>query len=370
LCREPSTVNERRSPVRSEYFITLDTHCRSSEGCIKTTGGKLIKREHMATTLPALIEFIRSVPHPRRVCFEEGPLAGWLYRGLCQEADELVVCDPRRNAYVGKDGDKDDPIDAEKLNDLFRSKMIRPVHQNQSIERAGFKQLVSAYHAAVGRRVCEANRLIGLGKRWGLLWNTALLLEVEAKTSLKERVKAAGAPECVQAMVGLLCGGVQQVAELEEALEQRLKKIAKGDELMKRLMEVPGYGPIRAVTLVAYLDTPWRFRSREALWKYCGIGLRRSGSGDGPEFVQVEQQCNRILRNVVIGAAQRVIQEVKENEDELNVFARRYARWIRKGISPCNARRNVARLLSTTAWAMWKSGQAFCPEWIDKTSEG
>ena len=329
-----------------------------------------MKREHMATTLPAVIGCIRSVPHVRRVCFEEGPLAGWLYRGLRQEADELVVCDPRRNAYVGKDGDKDDAIDAEKLNDLFRSRMIRVVHQNDSVERAGFKQLVGAYHAAVRRRVSQANQLMGLAKRWGLLWNTAMLLEAKAKTSLKEKMKGAGAGECVQAIVELLAEGVGQAAEVEEALEQRLRTIARGDELMKRLMELPGYGAIRAVTLVAYLDTPWRFKSREALWKYCGIGLHRAGSGDGPEFLAVEQQCNRTLRGVVIGAAQKVIQEVKEDEDEPNVFARRYARWIKQGVSPRNARRNVARLMTTTAWAMWKSGQSFCPEWIEKTSGG
>ena len=41
-------------------------------------------------------------------------MAGWLYRNLTGVADEIVVCDPRRNAHIAKDGDKDDAIDAEK----------------------------------------------------------------------------------------------------------------------------------------------------------------------------------------------------------------------------------------------------------------
>lgn len=356
--------------MRTEYFITLDTHCRSSDACVKTGGGKLVKRERMATTIPALLDFIRSVPHPRYVCFEEGPLAGWLYRSLRLESRRVVVCDPRCNAYIGKDGDKDDPIDAEKLNDLFRAELIRPVHQTDCATRAGFKQLVGAYHAAVRRRVREANHLIGLGKRWGLLWNTALLLEGESKSSLKEKIKSAGAPECVQAIVELLAGGVSQAAEIEDALHGRVVKAARASELIKRLMELPGYGEIRAATLVAFLDTPWRFKSRAALWKYCGIGLRRAQSGDGPQHLKVEQQCNHVLRGVVIGAAQKVIQE-QENPDheQMNVFAQRYVQWIKQGVSPRNARRNLARVMTTTAWAMWKTGETFHPQWIQRPSQ-
>jgi len=371
--------------VRTEYFITMDTHCRTTDACVKTGRGKLVKRQRMPTTITDLMAFIQSIPQPRHVCFEEGPLAGWLYRNLRHEAKTMVVCDPRRNAYVGKDGDKDDPIDAEKLNDLFRAGLIRPVHQNDSGDRAAFKQLAGAYHQSVSRRIGEANRLIGLAKRWGLLWNTDLLLQADSKNFLKAKIAAAGAPQSVQAIVELWVDGVQQSARTEEALSKRLNQIAHSNELIKRLMKLPGYREIRATTLVAYLDTPWRFKSREALWKYCGIGLRREKSGDGPEYLKVEQQCNRTLRGVVIGAAQSAIDQMtkkekasknedhlnQENHDEtVNVFARRYARWIKQGISPRNARRSVARLMTTAAWAMWKNGTAFCPQWIDKESQG
>ena len=38
-------------------------------------------------------------------------------------------------------------------------------------------------------------------------------------------------------------------------------------------------GLIRSVTLLAYLDTPWRFKRKTKLWKYCGVGLQRATSG-------------------------------------------------------------------------------------------
>ena len=34
----------------------------------------------------------------KRLTFEEGALAGWLYRNLRAHVDEIIVCEPRRNA--------------------------------------------------------------------------------------------------------------------------------------------------------------------------------------------------------------------------------------------------------------------------------
>ncbi len=38
--------------MRTEYFITMDTHCRSTDVCIKTGGGKLLRRDHLPTGIP------------------------------------------------------------------------------------------------------------------------------------------------------------------------------------------------------------------------------------------------------------------------------------------------------------------------------
>ena len=57
---------------------------------------------------------------PRTLTFEEGPLADWLARTLRPHVERVIVCDPRRNALIAKSGDKDDPIDAERLAQLLR----------------------------------------------------------------------------------------------------------------------------------------------------------------------------------------------------------------------------------------------------------
>ena len=348
--------------MATEYFITMDTHCRTTDVCIKTAGGKLVRREHLTTGIPQLRELIESVPHPRRVAFEEGALAGWLYRNLQSTADELIVCDPRRNAHVAKDGDKDDPIDAEKLNNLYRGGFLKVVHQQDSSSKAATKQVIGLYHDRVVHRLGEGNRLLALGKRWGILLKRSTLQEIDARQVLQTRLGEAGAPQHIQMLAGELWDGLEVALRQEQVLYDQVCALVKQDKVMSRVAELPGYGPVRSATLVSYLDTPWRFRSKSALWKYVGIGLHREKSGQDLDVICVEQACNRLLRAVVIGAAQSVIDQKK------SVFAERYAQWVRNGLSFRNARRNVARDQVTAIWGMWKSDKAFDVSLISRPS--
>ena len=344
--------------MRTEYIITMDTHCRTTDACIKTAGGKLVRRAHLSTGIPQLRELIESVPRPRRLCFEESSMAGWLYRNLKQCVDELVVCDPRRNAHIVKDGDKDDAIDAEKLNDLYRGGYLKAVHQLDCVDDVSIKQVIGMYHDRVAHRVSEGNRLLSLGKRWGVMLTRSRLVEAEGQRALRSALEDAAVPQAIVTLAEDLRRGLVQAVEQEQSLYGQVCDIAKGHKVMSRVSELPGYGPIRAATLISHLDTPWRFKSKSALWKYVGIGLRRERSGDGPSIITVEQSCSRLLRNVVIGAARTAIQQ------KANVFAERYARWIQAGLSPRNARRNVARDQVTAVWGMWKTDSAFDAELI------
>jgi hypothetical protein len=57
---------------------------------------------------------------------------------------------------------------------------------------------------------------------------------------------------------------------------------------------------VRAATLLAFLDTPWRFASKQALWRYLGIGLERRRSGNGPERLRVPLRSNRLLKGTIL----------------------------------------------------------------------
>ena len=111
----------------SRYYIGADVHCNNTELVIEEKG-QIIARHSVPTTIPAISRVLESIQGTKQLAFEEGPMAGWLYRNLCSKVDQLIVAEPRRNKLITSDGDKDDMIDSAKLARLLRGKFLKPVH--------------------------------------------------------------------------------------------------------------------------------------------------------------------------------------------------------------------------------------------------
>jgi transposase len=340
----------------TEHYIGLDVHCTFADMAVVTTSGRLTKRWRGATTIPSLREAIESVRRPRRVTFEEGPLADWLFRNLSEDADEVLVCEPRRNRLIAKDSDKDDPIDAEKLAHLYRGGYLKRVHHSGSLDRAIFKQHVAGYHDAVRLRVARANRIIAQFRHHGVFVREADFSQEEGRGKLLGRLPVS---ELLREDMACLLMIYDAMRDQEEVFREGVIGEARRIEPVRRFEKVPGVKWIRASTFYAYVDTPWRFRGKSALWKYMGIGLERKHSGSGPVRVQVSGQFNRPLKDMILGAATTAI--VRGN----NPFADQHQRWLNEGgLSARIARRNVARSLAATLWGMWKNGNEYRPEWV------
>jgi transposase len=337
------------------HFIGLDVHCQFTELAVVTQNGQLTKRDRCPTTIPALREALEAIGRPRHVAFEEGPLADWLWRNLTGHVEELTVCDPRRNHLIAKDSDKDDPIDAEKLAQLLRGGYLKAVHHPESLERAVFKQLVLLYHDRVRQRVREANRVMAYLRRHGVFVKEKAFADPQERPGLVQRLPT---QRLIASNLELLWQSYDLACEQVRTMRRRLVEAAKKEEVIERFQELPGFGWVRAATFFVYVDTPWRFRSKAALWKYLGIGLERRHSGSGRVQVHLVKYANRQLKSVLIGAAQKVI-GLKDTP-----YAAQYQRWLEAGLSVSTARRSVARSLAATLWGMWKNGSVYRPEWV------
>jgi transposase len=343
------------APMKRSHFIGMDVHCPFCEIAVVDANGKLIRRERTDTTIVALTPIVESVARPRFLVIEEGPLAGWLWRNLLPLLDGFVVSEPRRNRLIAKDGDKDDDIDAEKLAQLLRGGFVKPVHQCASVEQAVFKQQVSLYHYRVRQRVREAQRVSALFRQHGVMARERAFVAAEDRAALVQQLPA---NTVLAEAIALLWQSYDAAVSHEEAWRTRLVKLARQHEVVRRFEELPGFGWIRAATLFAYLDTPWRFRSKAALWKYLGVGLERQRSGTGPEHVGVPKMVHRLLKSTILGAARSAAAQGD------NPFADLHRRWIAQGLSSKLARRNVARSLAATLWGLWKNGSVYQPKWV------
>jgi len=88
----------------ANYYIGADVDSKMTELAIEKNE-KIIRRYRVPTNIAALRGVLGSISGTKFLTFEEGPMAGWLYRNFKDDVDELIVCDPRRNKLIACDGD-------------------------------------------------------------------------------------------------------------------------------------------------------------------------------------------------------------------------------------------------------------------------
>jgi transposase len=238
---------------------------------------------------------------------------------------------------------------------------VSAVHHPETLERSAFKQLVGLYHDRVRNAVRHANRIRGQFRRHGVFARRAELLSLSGRRALLARVPA----KCLRTGIRVLLEEFDLARARLVLLRRMIRHEASRFEPIERFVAVPGIKWIRAATFLAYIDTPWRFASKPALWRYMGIGLQRRHSGQGAEHVCVPLSVEvcRPLKGMILGAAKTAT--VADGP-----FSRRYQEWRHAGLTPRNARRNVARSLAATLWGMWKNGRVYRPEWVGVAQAG
>src|SRR5260370_107294 len=80
-----------------------------------------------------------------QVHLEAGELAPWAASVIAPLVERVVCSHPQSNAWIAKDADKCDRIDAYKLAELLRLNRFKEVHYAPDQRRRNFKQLLQHY---------------------------------------------------------------------------------------------------------------------------------------------------------------------------------------------------------------------------------
>jgi len=336
------------------YYIGMDVHCNNTELAVEK-GHKIVERYSVPTTIPAIVEVLESLSGKKHLAMEEGPMAGWLYRNLFDKVDYLIVSDPRRNRLIASEGDSDDKIDSAKLATLLRGGYLRAVHHSLDVDQWRLKRWVGLYHDRIKDATRAINKIRACGRMHGIKTPRAVIRDVVKRrqwlASLDDRNAAA--------LLEVLWIGYDAAARQSRRARQDLLSRSRKYAIVDWWQELAGVGPVRAVTMFAYLDTPWRFKRKNQLWKYCGLGLVHNSSGKDSRGryksgqLRLAWHVNKRLKNAVIGAAMSII----NGKD--SVFKDYYEQLINDGLTRSNARHAVARKLLTVMWGMWKRSCRF-----------
>src|SRR6266550_4129094 len=86
-------------------------------------------------------------------------------------------------------------------------------------------------------------------------------------------------------------------------LHRRLLAIVRDDEVCRRLMTVPGVGPIVALTYRATVDVPSRFRSSKAVGAVFGLTPAKYQSGESERTGGISRCGDEMMRMMLYEAA-------------------------------------------------------------------
>jgi transposase len=344
----------RKEIAMATYYIGADVHSNNTELAIEQRG-QIVARYSVPTTIPAISTVLTSLQGKKILAMEEGPMAGWLFRNLSEKVDKFVVSEPRRNKLITCEGDKDDKIDSGKLAVLLRGNFLKAVYHTSDDHRAHLKHWINLYHDRVRDAVRCINKIRACCRMHGIRIPRKVV-----RNHVHRHQWLSGLDNPVlKAQLHMLWIGYDATKEQVELAKKQFSSYARKYPIIKSWCKLPGIRIIRATTIFAYLDTPWRFKKRSKLHKYCGVGLVRTTSGKDnkgrhrPPRLKLPWAVNRRIKNAVIGAATTAI----EHGD--NAFRDYYERMVSNGISPTNAKHSVARKMVSTMSAMWKTGSEY-----------
>jgi hypothetical protein len=148
-------------------------------------------------------------------------------------------------------------------------------------------------------------------------------------------------------------------------------ELAGGDEVCRRLMGIPGVGPITALTFKTSIETPERFTKSRDVGAYLGLTPRRWQSGNSEGYNgAISRRGDGEVRTLLYEAAQSMLTR-SQTWSTLKAWGMAQA----KRVGHKKAVTAMARRLGSIMHAMWRDGTVFqfapgkwAPDWEPSAS--
>jgi transposase len=245
--------------------------------------------------------FYRQLPPPAWIGMEATGNSHWLVDRLAELGHEVWVGDAGqiRASYVRRQ--KTDKRDAGHLLKLLLEGRFPRIWMPSSAGRDLRQLLVHRYKLVIIRaRVKNELQHLCLNKgvqRQRKLWTKA------GQQLLRELPLQPWAGRRRDDLLGLMAMLDQQISPLDEAV----KAEAQRDNMALLLQTQPGVGPITALAYVLTMGDVRRFPRGKQVASYLGLIPREHSSGGRQHLGAISKQGNRMLRMLLVEAAQTAV---------------------------------------------------------------
>src|SRR5215203_6462798 len=218
-----------------EHFAGLDVSVKATSVCIVDDTGRIVREVKIASEPDALLQELTNLAyHFKRIGLEAA-------RGIAQ---------------------------------MMRAGLYRPVHV-KTLRSQKLRMLLTHRKLLQSNAVAIENDLRATLRNFGLKVGVAGKVKFEAR--IKELVE--NLPDLAVLVEPLLIVR-RTLREQIGVLQRRLLAIVRDDDVCRRLMTVPGVGPVVALTYRVTVDVPARFRNSKAVGAVFGLTPSKDQSGE------------------------------------------------------------------------------------------
>ncbi len=333
-----------------ELYVGMDVSLKETSICVVDESGKIVSEGTVISEPAAIAAFIEArAGCALRIGLETGPTTTWLWHELRALGLPVICIDARHaKAALSVQINKSDRNDAVGLARIMQCGWYKEV-QVKSLPCHEIRALLNGRAQLVKIKRDLENQIRGLLKNLGLVIGKA------GGNVFHHRAKelVADHPLLQEAVRPLLA--VREIVRREIAgLTRRLLAMARDNDESRRLMTVPGIGPITALAFHSAIDEPTRFRRSRSVGAYFGLTPRRFASGEIDWSGRISKCGDTMVRSYLFEAAGVLLTRVPQ-WCKLKAWGHRL--WKRIGFK--KAKIAVARKLAVILHRMWRDGSDF-----------
>lgn len=333
-----------------EQYAGIDVSLENASVCVVDASGRIMREAKVASEPEALIAWFGKLGvEMSRIGLEAGPLSQWLYASMRMVglAVELLETRHVRDAFKTMPV-KTDRNDARGIAQLMRLGWFRPVHC-KSLPAQELRAVLTARKLVQGKLHDIEMSLRGILRGFGLKVGPTTPRSFEGR--VRELVDRH--PTLLVVADALLLARATLGEQLSK-LQKRLVSLARDDKRARLLMSAPGVGPIVALTYVAAIDDPGRFKSSKATGAHFGLTPKKYQSGETDVTGRISKVGDASVRTALYEAANVILTRPVQGSS-LKSWAMRVA----KRVGMRKAKVALARKLAVVLHRMLADGTPF-----------
>jgi transposase len=223
----------------------------------------------------------------------------------------------------------------------------------KSVDKQALGMVFRSRDLYVRQRTQTINALRGHLSEFGIIAPVGIVNVERLHRELEQ-----AADQLPDAVVALSRDLLEQIAGFKAriaALDDKIHALTRQDDTSRRLMSIPGVGPICAAAVHAFAPPMETFRSGRDFSAWLGLIPRQHSSGGKERLGAVSKMGQRDLRRLLISGAMAVVRwAVRKGASEGSWLQRMLSRKHRMLVAVA-----LANKMARTIWALITNGQEY-----------